>query len=81
MKDRTGTQIFSFPKLLPHTLSPALLCMENQGNSLHNLELQNFILNLVYFVSTCVTMNEPADHRQLTGKSAGPETIMYEDKL
>jgi len=48
--------------------------MENQGNSLHNLELQNFILNLVYFVSTCVTMNEPADQRPLTGKSAGPET-------
>jgi len=55
--------------------------MENQGNSLQNLELQNFILNLVYFVSTCVTMNEPVDHRPLIGKSVGPETIMYEDKL
>jgi hypothetical protein len=55
--------------------------MGNQDNSLHNLELKNFILNLAYSVSTCVTMNEPADHRPIIGKSAGSETIMYKDKL
>ena len=58
-----------------------LLAIVKQGNSLHNLELQNFILNLVYFVSKCVTMNEPADHRSRIGKSAGSEIIMYKDKL
>jgi len=45
-----------------------LLAIVKQGNALHNLELHNFILNLVHFVYTCVTMNEPADHRPLIGK-------------